>query len=1147
MGLNTLPYDLLLNIAAYLDVYDIHVLHLTSRTLYDFSTTRPVYRKLATDLLRRCRALPLKGFQRLTDLTTEQLIRSVNKATRYEVAWLQRAPMPLSSTPGPYPGFQSNYMDNADAIVTKSDWDCDESDDGVSSKKWYKVVSAPPGEDVDWLSPITSSYTLCATKSGKVVCWDVQTDKCLAEWNPGGGWELWKCRVEFEERTVFFTMARILTHSYDDERVMEFVLMRLTFSDSPSGARSPDAPIFSRVTDFKTTGVVMNVFLLDPSARLLSAFIWVASANTIGLYALLDWDKQEYVFIDTGIECLISSNWSCILYDGHIVVHCEESDSAFQHFYPLSMLALYAQPYATTDGVPVVSRRVAPYRTLSKKFVFPRLTHREVYHNEDETESEPEDEDSQPITFTTRGVTELTATTSGHEVADTLDSDHALSMTEPGIDETTTLTLGMESTDDIRRFKYSVPIGPSTSNSAEAESSSSSAAVLSRHYPPSTLSTYASSSTLSSSSGSPSTSTSTSAPSSSSSLNPPLTVVSYGEGTSSVLAYAYSPPALEPGILHPHHDFHGHIDLEHATFKESLTTKLSSPLTPIWESPNPADITTPLSPRDTLDDHLSAPPGIFSSSGSSLPPVPSSSTRIDCPALDDAAVRCPASPPFASAHIDHLIQSEIIATISSPSETLSTPSAPQIQPLPLPPQPQPQPPAHVPPPTTATTINTPQPNPFPFPPWYPENAHFVRQWWPSLPGIPRVSCTVVLLTMHDQETHSTKYVLAQHYFRVPISRVEWRKGEEGELEGMVVLEGGSGLGKKEGEVIGTVGATGPEKGEGGSRHEPSPGPGVSRSRGRSHSESYDGEDEDEGAGPSTSRRKKIHGKAREKVKFMRRRRRQRNMASSHGDAEMSSSYESDAMLDSEEEEVASDEDYSIGGDEEREELDSDSAVEASDNALMHLWYVSRPFEVVCVFDAGSDEEEEWAAGERPRPLVAVDFGHAVWIESVDPRHKMNEEKEWEKERMTVGVRKGMKKTSKTFESVYDDGDSSDAGVMDNRERWLRFVTFPPFSETGLREGHETRTRGMEKKRDWKGKGRSMESPDAFDEDLEGSPAQLRERERVAEVQRCEGKVRTLDIPEELDLDTVETINIDQSQGAVILSTREGKIFILCYE
>lgn len=98
----------------------------------------------------------------------------MNKASRFERAWRIRGPRPAEG-------------------------------------KWYKVVSAPPNEEVDWLSPITSSYTLCATKSGKVVCWDVPTDKCLAEWNPGEKWELWKCRVEFEQRAVFFTMAKLLT------------------------------------------------------------------------------------------------------------------------------------------------------------------------------------------------------------------------------------------------------------------------------------------------------------------------------------------------------------------------------------------------------------------------------------------------------------------------------------------------------------------------------------------------------------------------------------------------------------------------------------------------------------------------------------------------------------------------------------------------------------------------------------------------------------------------------------------------------------------------------------------------------------------------------------------------------------------------
>jgi len=214
MGLSTLPYDLLLNIALFLDLRDIHALHLvryptlcfsslnfslqTCKALNDFTITRPVYRKLSTDLLRKCRALPLKGFQRLTDLTTEQLIRSVNQAARYDNAWRKRAPRPIGHLTSTYG--TAHYMDGPHSSVP-------------TKRTWYKVVSAPPGEEVDWLSPITSSYTLCATKSGKVVCWDVQTDSCLAEWNPGERWELWKCRVEFDERTVYFTMAKILDAS----------------------------------------------------------------------------------------------------------------------------------------------------------------------------------------------------------------------------------------------------------------------------------------------------------------------------------------------------------------------------------------------------------------------------------------------------------------------------------------------------------------------------------------------------------------------------------------------------------------------------------------------------------------------------------------------------------------------------------------------------------------------------------------------------------------------------------------------------------------------------------------------------------------------------------------------------------------------
>ena len=55
---------------------------MTCRAVHDVALD--MYRNLANGLLRQYRALPLKGFQRLMDLTTLQLIRSIDKATCYE-------------------------------------------------------------------------------------------------------------------------------------------------------------------------------------------------------------------------------------------------------------------------------------------------------------------------------------------------------------------------------------------------------------------------------------------------------------------------------------------------------------------------------------------------------------------------------------------------------------------------------------------------------------------------------------------------------------------------------------------------------------------------------------------------------------------------------------------------------------------------------------------------------------------------------------------------------------------------------------------------------------------------------------------------------------------------------------------------------
>lgn len=91
---------------------------------------------------------------------------------------------------------------------------------------------------------------------------------------------------------------------------MEFALMQIKFPDPnleslPSTRSNPrEAPAFFPLKTFKMTGLVMNVFLLDPVARLLSGFIWIVSSSTIGLFVLPDWNRDEYVFVDTKIPCV---------------------------------------------------------------------------------------------------------------------------------------------------------------------------------------------------------------------------------------------------------------------------------------------------------------------------------------------------------------------------------------------------------------------------------------------------------------------------------------------------------------------------------------------------------------------------------------------------------------------------------------------------------------------------------------------------------------------------------------------------------------------------------------------------------------------------------------------------------------------------
>lgn len=265
-----------------------------------------------------------------------------------------------------------------------------------------------------------------------------------------------------------------------------------------------------------------------------------------------------------------------------------------------------------------------------------------------------------------------------------------------------------------------------------------------------------------------------------------------------------------------------------------------------------------------------------------------------------------------------------------------------------------------------------KPSPFFTHTWYPESAHFVRQWWPTLPSVPRLSCTVFLLAEHNSEGHPVNFIIAQHYFDVPVSggKVvsldQYQRQRQTELQADGIL--------------------------------PPP-----------------------------------------------------NGATTNGNARDTPGAGTD------------------GAEAIYDPSDQDLEVEEG-KPIAKMWFVSNTFEAVCSVE--EDEENEF--GEtipgKCRPLVAIDFGHATWIEYV-PRPDGTKTKE------------------------------------------LRFVSFPPVlmdanGVTRPKKGEEG-TFGLE--------------------------------------DETEGRVKTLPIPDELDIDKVETINLDQSQGAILLSVEGGKVFILCYD
>ena len=89
------------------------------------------------------------------------------------------------------------------------------------------------------------------------------------------------------------------------KRLWNLELRQIHFPGQKPDSEEQMNPSFStlRVGSFKTLGIVMNVFLLDPEAPLLAWFVWIRRSNS-GLYVAFDWYKEEHYLCATGVSSI---------------------------------------------------------------------------------------------------------------------------------------------------------------------------------------------------------------------------------------------------------------------------------------------------------------------------------------------------------------------------------------------------------------------------------------------------------------------------------------------------------------------------------------------------------------------------------------------------------------------------------------------------------------------------------------------------------------------------------------------------------------------------------------------------------------------------------------------------------------------------
>ncbi|EJD06105.1 uncharacterized protein FOMMEDRAFT_139370 [Fomitiporia mediterranea MF3/22] len=280
--LEALNYDIFIVLVTYLDISDVVALSQCSRLLRQFAISHQTWVRLGRRLILQGIPLPTKGFRTPDDLSTRELIDSVLKADRIYRGWTSRTARATKMI-----------------VISKGS-----SQFAQSSRASTMIL------------PITSDIAAMVLGQTDMTIWNIVQGIKLAELSdciervsllPS----VFSHEVDLSNKAFYF-----LAHTsaiLGEGRDYRIKVIKVDFMHLPSNLLEIESTVsFEEVASFREFSICRRFgyqlrlgggFILNAQERRVCQ---VYIEKCILLFVVLDWDKREAAFIDTGCPRLVT-------------------------------------------------------------------------------------------------------------------------------------------------------------------------------------------------------------------------------------------------------------------------------------------------------------------------------------------------------------------------------------------------------------------------------------------------------------------------------------------------------------------------------------------------------------------------------------------------------------------------------------------------------------------------------------------------------------------------------------------------------------------------------------------------------------------------------------------------------------------------